>query len=182
MTKEFSPTHCQPRTSVQAIEEQIEALNLERRNFDRRLDFLLADEDDGAASQFRDEYKEKCKEISETKSKLEEKVYYLIEKIKDFEGQNSDLSDCSEVALKAIDTLSDNDIISLRSLYKNLFKGIVVGKPDKNGKRSLKFILNEFCSSARGRVEDFFCVLQRVVEMTGIEPATFSLPARRSPN
>lgn len=159
------------KVKILEIDGRLNALDEEKAKRDKRLNFLLDDDDPEMARSFKEEYKKQyLLEKKERQELLEkrEKFCLLQDQVAEAEafGKTEDL----KVVNAALGHLRQNDLVSLKSLYKKIFPKILVRFQD-NSKIQLKFFFN-CASSTLGRVEDIFRAWIKMVELTGIEPAT----------
>ncbi len=151
---------------IQEIDDRLQALDDEKAQLDKRLNFLLDDDDPDMAQSFKEEYKKQYllgkKERQELLEKRE-KFCLLQDQVARAEafGKAGDM----KVVNAALGHLRRNDLISLKSLYKKLFPKILVRFQD-NSKIQLKFFFNNV-SSTLGRVEDIFRAWIKMVESSG---------------
>ena len=83
-------------------------------------------------------------------------------------------------AKKAVGYFAKKDLASLKVIYKSLFEKVILNVID-DCKIELTFVLKSSSSFLRMN-EDVFCMRFKLVEDTGIEPATSNMPCSRSPN
>ncbi len=128
------------------LDGEIEKIKLERTRLDKRMDFLLSDDDMEAAKLFRSEYKSQIKIINE---KLVEssKARELMGKAKQvFKKSAFDMDGLLQKAENVLDLLESGDRVALKNGYRIIFSKILVGKKSSMGERKLRFVLrsNDF--------------------------------------
>lgn len=161
---------------INEIDSSLEEIEDKRTKLDNRLSFLLEDDDLEMARSFKDEYKNQFALLQQEKQELYSKRNHLqmLEKqLRESQGFCEEKQ--HKYVIEALNHIKKQDLVSLKSIYKKLFQKIIV-HPLDNSKVQLKFIFRE-ASSTLGRVEDIFCILVKMVELSGIEPLTSTLPA-----
>ena len=154
------------KDQTQQINARRSELDVERTQLDKRLNFLLADEDPKMALSFKDEYKKQYLGFKQEESDLANKQKHL-EQLRN--QLILDYGPCDDQmrqsVVKALKHIQNKDLISLKAAYRSLFQNIII-QPLDSSRVQLKFVFKD-ASSALGRVEDFFCILVRMVDLTG---------------
>ncbi len=130
------------------IEGDIAALEREAVLLDRRLDFLLADDDLEAAASFRLEYKDKKAKIKSELASLTSSLSQLTSQKKALEADSFPWQDISSQAKRVLKVMEDQDPLALKNAYRALFEKIEVGELNDDGSRPLSFVLKEDGSSS----------------------------------
>lgn len=146
----------------------------ERQSLDKRLSFLLADDDVEMAQSFRAEYKRQFSALNDEEQALERnksQLQLLLKQLK--ETQDSNKSRWLEQINKALGYIRKKDLVSLRSAYRQIFEKIVVRRLDA-AKVRLQFVFKNLSTPlANGKVG--FCMAVGRVAGDGFEPPTFGL-------
>jgi hypothetical protein len=108
------------------IRNRIESLKLEKKKSYRRLDFLLDTDDIQMANEFREEFKNTNKEISNKISTYEMKLAEMDNLESDLDEDSFDWKKVGESADKVQSLLAEKDPVALKTSYKQLFKAIYV--------------------------------------------------------
>ena len=167
-------------TKLKATKSRLEECEQEEKNLNRRLDFLLESSSDDAAREFRSEYLTKKDRFSDERIRLRKELSELERKYAELSESEFDYKQTLKSALQSKDCIKSNEWISLRESYRQLFEAIVIGPEDLKGTRKMRFILRDPGSNYsetddyfyRGKVEDESCTRLKMVDQTGIEPAT----------
>lgn len=142
---------------IAKIDTRLDTVVTERQNLDKRLNFLLADDDPEMAQSFRAEYKRQFSAINDEERGLESKknqLQLLLKHLK--ETQDASESGWLEHTNKALGYICKKDLVSLRSAYRQIFEKIVVRRLDEARVR-LQFVFKHPSSSSyMGEVG--FCV------------------------
>ena len=94
--------------------------------------------------------------------------------------QLADREDYQKMANDALSLIAKNNVASLKSIYRKLFKRIVVSSLDQ-GNIQLEFVLNDPPSNP-AIDEAFFCTVVGLERVTRLERAAFCMASRRSTN
>mgnify|MGYP000320944030 CR=1 FL=1 len=154
---------------------KIDALSEEKVKLDKRLTFLLEDDDLDMVKMFKEEYKKKYLKLKEEESDLKfslDEISKLKKKFKMTQGKSESYVNIAEEALRL---LKKKDLLSLKSIYSNLFEKIVVRL--ENAKVELNFILKSSLS-ALARAEDGFRTMLHLERVMGLKPTTFCMASR----
>ncbi len=148
---------------VTEIDTKLGELEDERQRLDRRLNFLLEDDDLEMARSFRDEYKERVSAMKDEERELISKKKQLRRLL--HRSLPSSLHALRHIRCanewqkhthKAINYVKKKDWLSLKSTYRQLFKKIIV-QPLDGERVQLEFVFNN-TSSPENSGEDTFCV------------------------
>ena len=131
------------------IDTRLGELENERQQLDRRLSFLLEDDDLEMARSFREEYKERVSAMKNEERELgsRKKQLQLLQK-QLAEAKNTSKSSWLEYVNQAINCVGKKDLIALQSAYRRLFHKIIV-HPLGNARLQLEFVFNEMSTSLR---------------------------------
>ena len=131
---------------IAEIDTRLGELESERQRLDKRLSFLLDDDDVAMAQSFRGEYKRQRKK---------DQLQLLLKHFKETqEGRHSWL----EQVNKALGYIRKKDLVSLRSTYRRIFDKIIVQRLDE-AKVKLQFVFKNLTSpSYMGEVLDCISV------------------------
>ena len=120
---------------IAEIDSRLDRVTIERQGLDKRLSFLLADDDLEMAQSFRTEYKRQFSALNEEERELDEqknKLQLLLAQLKEAQGAS-----CKEGWLeqvnKALTYIRKKDMVSLRSTYRQVFAKITVKRVDDAG-------------------------------------------------
>ena len=161
---------------IAEIDARLDRVMIERQGLDKRLSFLLADDDVEMAQSFRTEYKRQFSALNEEERELENKknrLQLLLTQIK----QTQDAScgeDWLEQVNKALGYIRKKDLVSLRSTYRRIFAKINVKRVDDAEVR-LQFIFNTPTSPNTGEVG--FCISTHKAHPERLERPTFRFEA-----
>ncbi|MCK5883894.1 MAG: recombinase family protein, partial [Bacteriovoracaceae bacterium] len=128
------------------LDQEVKELEKERVQLDKRMDFLLSDDDMEEAKIFRTEYKTQTKSIREKIDKVH-KARDLMGKSKEiFQKTALDLKGLMERIQRVMDLIEEGDRPALKNAYKKVFSRVLVGKKGVNGVSKLRFVLrsNDF--------------------------------------
>ena len=148
---------------IAEVDARISAIATDRQNLDKRLSFLLNDDDLAMAQSFRNEYKRQFSALNDEERELERKkseLQLLQRQLK--EKQNASKSGFLGQVNAAINCIKRKDFVALRSIYRRLFEKIVVS-PLENAKVELEFVLRNL-STPLGNAEFGNCLSVRRVE------------------
>lgn len=158
---------------IAKVDARLNELEAENRHLDERLSFLLKGDAEMAES-FRNEYqkrflalKSKEQELAGRKSQLQELQRQIA--VAQEPSKNGGL----ELINEALNNIKNNDMMSLKSIYRRLFKKIVV-RPLDAAKVELQFVFKNL-STSLGGTEVGFCASAGLVAGDGFEPPTFGL-------
>jgi DNA invertase Pin-like site-specific DNA recombinase len=152
---------------------KLDGLEIKKEKLNKRLSFLLDDDDLEMAKDFKQEYKIKYKKIEEEKIDLLQKIKIMDKELKKLEICEDSSSDSLKLAKKALVKLAKDDRGALKAIYKMLFEKIIV--TSKSGAEvELKFILKSV-SSRFYCLEDTFRTVRAMVEHARLELATTRL-------
>ena len=152
---------------VTEIDTRLGELEDGRQHLDRRLNFLLEDDDLEMARSFREEYKERVSAMKGEERELvnRKKQLQLLQKQLD-EAKNTSKGSWLEYVNQALSCIGKKDLAALQSAYRRLFHKIIV-HPLDNAKLQLEFIFNEMSTSLYRGV-DIICPSVDLVENEGI--------------
>ena len=161
---------------IAEIDTRLDTVATERQSLDKRLSFLLADDDLEMAKSFRAEYKRQFSALNDEERELESKKSQLQLILKHFkEEQDTSKNGWLEQVNKALGYIRKKDLVSLRSTYRRIFDKIIVRRLDE-AKVRLQFVFKNLSSpSYMGEVAN--CMSVRRVEAVGIEPTSKYPPA-----
>ena len=164
---------------VAEIDTRLDTVATERQSLDKRLSFLLADDDLEMAKSFRAEYKRQFSALNDEERELESKKSQLQLLIKHFkEEQDNSKHGWLEQVNKALGYIRKKDLVSLRSTYRRIFDKIIVRRLDE-AKVRLQFVFKNlsspsyYSSSYMGEVAN--CMSVRRVGASRVELETPSL-------
>ena len=159
---------------ITEIDARLNKVVTERQNLDKRLSFLLEDDDLEMAQSFRAEYKKQFSALNDAERELEGKKSQLEILQKQLKAaQDTSKSSWVEHVSKALIYIGKKDFVSLRSTYRQIFQKIIV-RPVGTAKVQLQFIFNDL-STAPYTYADTFCAAAYRVGASGVEPETPSL-------
>ena len=163
------------------IDTRLGELENERQQIDKRLSFLLEDDDLEMARSFREEYKERVSAMKNEERELDsrKKQLRLLQKQLAEEKTRSKHS-WLECVNQAISCIGKKDLTALQSAYRRLFDKIIV-HPLDNARLQLEFVFNEMSTSLRMGV-DKICPSVDRVETRRVELLTFGMQIQRSTN
>ena len=173
---------------ITEIDVQLDKVDTERKSLDKRLNFLLDDDDLAMAQSFRGEYKRRFSALNDEEQELECKksqLQLLLKQLRETQettrsarGGSLPLSSSHswlEHVNEALGHLKKKDMMSLRSTYRRIFDKIIVRRLDA-AKVRLQFVFKNITSpSYMGEVAN--CVSAGLVEAVGIEPTSKYPPA-----
>ena len=169
---------------IAEVDARLAEIITERQQLDRRLSFLLNDDDLAMAQSFRAEYKKQFTALNDEKQELERKKSQL----KFLRKQLSEARDSSKNGFmgrvnEAINCIRKKDFVALRSIYRRLFEKIVV-HPLENARVELEFVMRNL-STPHTKHEVGNCLsvgaskrqtsLAKRATPAGLEPATSTL-------
>ena len=115
----------------------------ERQSLDKRLSFLLADDDLEMAQSFRAEYRRQFSALNDEEQELESKKSQLQELQRQVAvAQIPSKNDWLEQVNKALGYIRKKDLVSLRSTYPQIFEKVVVRRLDE-AKVRLQFVFKK---------------------------------------
>ncbi len=168
---------------VTEIDTKLGELEDERQRLDRRLNFLLEDDDLEMARSFREEYKERVsamkgeeRELISKKKQLRRLLHRSLPSSLHALRHIRCANEWQKHTHKAINYVKKKDWLSLKSTYRQLFKKIIV-QPLDGERVQLEFVFNN-TSSPENSGEDTFCVYAGRAEAVGIEPTSTCLMAK----
>ena len=160
------------------IDTRLSALSDERQRLDRRLNFLLEDDDLEMARSFRDEYKERVLAMKNEEHELTNRRQQLQLLQKQLAEAKTHKHSWLEHVNHAINCVGKKDLTALQSAYRRLFHKIIV-HPLDNARLQLEFVFNEVSTSFRNGV-DKICPSVDRMETRRIELLTFGMQIQRS--
>ena len=174
---------------IAEVDARMSEIATERQKLDKRLSFLLDDDDLEMAKSFRGEYKRQFSALNDEEQELERKksqLQLLQRQLKEKQDTTrfargsacSPLSSSHENGFlgqvnAAINCIKRKDFVALRSIYRRLFEKIVV-HPLENAKVELEFVLRNL-STPHYNYEVGNCLSVRRVGLGGLEPPTSRL-------
>ncbi len=167
------------KNDINSICDKILLIEQSKKKLDHRLNFLLEDDDVEMAKLFKEEYKASYLNYSSQIKELESSKLQLQKSLKSIDSMSPNKSKLIQTAKKAIDYISTKDLISLKSIYQNLFTRIELSVEDSS-KLQLKFVLSD-SSLASDMAEDTFCISVGMVVVARIELATPAMSRQCSP-
>ena len=146
----------------------------ERQKLDKRLSFLLDDDDLEMAQSFRDEYKRQFSALKDEEMELEDRRRQLQLLQKQLaEAQAPSKNGGLKQVTTALGYIRKKDFISLRSIYRQLFHKIIV-HPLDSARVELEFVLRNLSTPPYGSVASN-CLSLRRMGLGGLEPPTSRL-------
>ena len=169
---------------IAEIDAKMAAVATSKQNLDNRLTFLLQDNDMEMASSFRDDYKRQFSALNDEERELEDRRRQLrrllhrslpssLHALRHIHCAN----EWQKHTHKAIDYIKKKDWLSLKSIYRQLFKKIIV-QPLDGETVQLEFIFNN-APSPEDSDEYTFCAYTGKAGTTGLEPAASGVTGRR---
>ena len=125
---------------VAEVNARLAEIITERQHLDKRLSFLLNDDDLAMAQSFRGEYKRQFSALNNEEQELERKKSELQLMQKQLKETQANKHSWIEQVNAAINCIKRKDFIALRSIYRRLFEKVVVS-PLENAKVELEFVL-----------------------------------------
>ncbi len=166
---------------ITEIDVQLDKVDIERKSLDKRLNFLLDDDDLEMAQSFRGEYKRRFSALNGEEQELERKKSQLQLLLKQLrETQETSKHSWLEQVSAALGYIRKKDLVSLRSTYRQIFKKIVVRRLDTAKVRLQFFFKNLSTASCMGEVTN--CMSASRVETRRVELLTFGMQIQRSTN
>ena len=158
---------------VTEVDEKLVELEEKKQQLDERLNFLLKGSAEMAES-FRDEYQKQLLAIRDKEHELEDRKRQLQLLQKQIaEAQEPSKNGGLEQINEALGYIRKKDFVALRSIYKRLFKKIIV-RPLDTAKVQLEFIFNKATSPIRNG-EVAFCTMVGLVAEGELESPTCGL-------
>ena len=159
---------------ISEVDARLAEIITERQQLDKRLSFLLNDDDLTMAQSFRGEYKKQFAALHDEEQELERKKSQL----QLLQKQLSEAQDTSKDGFigrvnEAINCIRRKDFVSLRSIYRRLFEKIVV-HPLENARVELEFVMRNL-STPHTQHEVLNCLSVGRATPAGLEPATSTL-------
>ena len=152
---------------ISEIDVQLDKLAGDRDSLDKRLSFLLDDDDLAMARSFKDEYKRRFSALNDEERELQRKknqLQLLLKQLRETTSKHGWL----EQVNKALSYLNKKDMMSLRSAYRQIFDKIVVRRLDE-AKVRLQFVFKNLASpNYIGEVAN--CMSVGLVGPQGLEP------------
>ena len=125
---------------IAEIDTRLDAVTDERQSLDKRLSFLLNDDDMAMAQSFRSQYKKQCAALNDEEQELESKKSQLQELQRQVAvAQIPSKNGWLEQVNKALGYIRKKDLMSLRSTYRQIFEKVVVRRFD-GAKVKLQFV------------------------------------------
>ena len=155
---------------IAEIDTRLGELEGERQRLDKRLSFLLDDDDVAIVQSFRSDYKRRFSALNDEEQELESKKSQLKLLLKHFkEAQEKVKHSWLEQVNKALGYLHKKDWVSLKSTYRQIFDKVVVHRLDE-AKVRLQFVFNNLNSPLiSGELR--FCISVGQAGVAGFEPA-----------
>ena len=142
---------------IAEIDTRLDKVMAERQSLDKRLSFLLNDDDMAMAQSFRSQYKKQCAALNDEEQELESKKSRLQELQRQVAvAQIPSKNGWLEQVNKALGYIRKKDLVSLRSTYRQIFEKVVVRRLDE-AKVRLQFVFKNL-STPLGNGEVGFCV------------------------
>ena len=160
---------------IAEIDTRLDELADERQRLDRRLNFLLEDDDLEMARSFRGEYKERVSAMKGEERELADRKRQLQFVQKQIAAaQEPSKNGGLEQINKALGYIKSKDMASLKSIYRRLFKKIIV-QPLDAAKVELQFVFNNMAASfANGEVK--FCASSALVDYSNRDTESVLIP------
>ena len=165
---------------IAEADTRIGELEGERQRIDRRLSFLLEDDDLEMARSFREEYKERVSALKGEERELisrKKQLHFLQKQL--YVAKNSSKSNWLEHVNQAINCVGNKDLAALQSAYRRLFHKIIV-HPLDNARLQLEFVFKEMSTSFNKGL-DIICPSVDLVEPNGVAFAASSPLASSTP-
>ena len=125
---------------IAEIDTRLDKVMAERHSLDKRLSFLLADDDLEMAQLFRTEYRRQFSALNDEEQELESKKSQLQELQRQVAvAQIPSKNGWLEQVNKALGYIRKKDLVSLRSTYRQIFEKVVVRRLDE-AKVRLQFV------------------------------------------
>ena len=159
---------------VAEVDARLAEIITEQQHLDKRLSFLLNDDDMAMAQSFRSQYKKQFAALNDEEQELENKkgeLQLLQKQLK--ERQDTSKSGFLGQVNEAISCIRKKDFVALRSIYRRLFEKIVV-HPLENARVELEFVVRNL-STPHHKYEVKNCLSARRATPAGLEPATSTL-------
>ena len=164
--------------NVTTVVSRIAELEKEKATVDRRLDFLLSNNDIKAANEFMEEYVVSAKSLITEITKHQAQLENLRKKRKDLEESSFNWREVGSQAIKIQKVIQENDPAALKATYRELFEKIIICDTDNEGVRQIHFVLrNE--ESMGVTFEEKGSVTEKRAGWTGLEPAASGVTGRR---
>ena len=174
---------------VAEVDARLAEIITERQHLDKRLSFLLNDDDMAMAQSFRSQYKKQFAALNDEEQELESKkseLQLLQKQLKERQDTTRFTrgSACSPLSSshkngflgqvnEAISCIRKKDFVALRSIYRRLFEKIIV-HPLENARVELEFVMRNL-STPHSEYEVINCLSARRATPAGLEPATSTL-------
>ncbi|MFT6633725.1 MAG: chromosome segregation ATPase [Bacteriovoracaceae bacterium] len=140
---------------------KLDGLGHEKEKLNKRLNFLLDDDDLEMAKDFKEEYKLKYKKLENERKDLMQKIKSMEKELKKLDTSKDSSGDTVKMAKEALNKLNKTDRSSLKAIYRALFEKIIV--TSKNSVEvELKFILKN-AASRLNSLEDTFRISNNLV-------------------
>ena len=157
------------------MEINIKKMDLERKQFNKRLSFLLDSGHTEVNQALKDEYRERYldKKVKEQKlTKKRNQLQLFQKKLSNIQRVGFNKENFKNMT-KAFDYTQKNDLVSLKATYQYLFQKIIV-QPQDESRVQLRFIFKGV-PLASSKDEDFYCISNRMAVRPGLEPLSLLL-------
>ena len=174
------------KDKTRQIESKLSDLSVRQADLDKRLSFLLDDESPEVALSFKKEYKKRFFSLQHEKEDLTQKREGLQKAQKHLAYVGPQNNENRSILIsEALKCIQKSDLMALRVIYMKFFEKIVIypsDNPEMNKPEiEVKFVFKNATSDI-GMVEVADCIYDCLVEPSGVEPLTSTLPAWRSTN
>jgi hypothetical protein len=148
-------------TTVLRLETEIELLNGKRAALDKRLDFIINSGEKVFSDDFKTEYFRDVKAINAEVERHRQCIAATKSQKNDVKEKSFDWSEIGKRSEEVQRLLMEKDPVALKNAYKKLFKRIVVGDLDKNGVRSIDFLVHDGEEYSAVMKEDSFTAMSK---------------------
>lgn len=124
-------------------QDRLNELEEEKGRLNRRLDFLLLDENGDGQADFREEYKRELAKLNAEIGQVQDQLGVLGAKRRECEAGEFDWRSLKENARKVLDIIGEHDPVALKTAYAHFFEAAVIGDLDDQGIRPVEFIFRD---------------------------------------
>lgn len=160
---------------IKGILLRISELEHEKKQLERRLDFLLEDGDLEFADEFKQEFKIKSSQIRAKLKELRLEKDNAIRKRHELKNATYHTKEVKELAQKALLQIREKDPKSLKAIYRKLFKSIEFTHLSAGNGFQLNFKISETLSSTTNKVGDTIRQMCGMVGGTEFESVTSTM-------
>lgn len=125
------------------IHDELTMLQAEFKELNQNLSFLTKGASESEADQFREQFRSQFSELRQRIIAKKNGLELITSKRRKVEEDTFDWKELADKARKTLELIEEKDPTALKNAYRELFEAILVGDPDAEGVRELKFVLRD---------------------------------------